>query len=163
MTETPTKIYLDLSSKETFFPDEANFGSDGLDLYHHDAEVQRLVAEARAEAFEEAANVVGDRRDANTAIWEKTGNPGWLAVLAHLDQARDAIRALSDAPPRQVTPQKAAKVLLSDRFGGYGNRSAMQAMWDFVHEQHGRHMLPVSHYDGVLQAALRALANGGAD
>lgn len=68
------------------------------------------------------------------------------------DMARAAIAALT------VTPQEAAKVLLADRVRGYGNRAAMAAMWDYVHEKHGRHMLPQSHYDGVLQAALRAIS-----
>lgn len=63
--------------------------------------------------------------------------------------------------PKIVTVSQAAAIILRDRWGGYGNRKAMHAMWDHVHEQHGRHMLPSSHYDGVFQAGLRALVEDG--
>ncbi|MBN8187567.1 hypothetical protein JF540_12790 [Salipiger thiooxidans] len=90
--------------------------------------------------------------------------PGWLMTAYDLEKAADRDFALADCtftPAREVTVREAARVLLADRFNGYGNRDAMMAMWNFVHEQHGRHMLPVSHYDGVFQAALRALSQGG--
>lgn len=71
-----------------------------------------------------------------------------------------------DVPPVEMEGKtqtqklmEAAKTLLANRFGGYGNSDAMRAMWNFVHDEHGRHMIPVSGYDGVLQAALRAIAN----
>ena len=155
MTEAPKKIWAQQSATGWDEPVSTPCRVEHFHLYHHDAEVQRLVAEARAKAFEEAANVVGDRRDANTAIWEKTGNPGWLAVLAHLDQARDAILALSDAPPRQVTPQEAAKVLLDHWYDD--KRRASDEITGEIEKMWRRHSLP----ETGLYYILRALANGG--
>jgi len=70
------------------------------------------------------------------------------------------VHPIKDNPPRSkgMTVQEAARVLLADRYGGYGNQAAMQAMWEFVFSEFGRHIVPVSHYDGVFQAALRALS-----
>lgn len=57
------------------------------------------------------------------------------------------------------TIQYAAAKILKNRWGGYGYTPAMEAMWNYVYDMHGRHMLPQSHYDGVFRAALEALAN----
>lgn len=81
--------------------------------------------------------------------------------LAMIEGAAYKARCALDSAVSPEDPAKiktAARTILDNRFGGYGNRKAMHAMWNFVHDQHGRHMLPVSHYDGVFQAGLRALA-----
>lgn len=78
-----------------------------------------------------------------------------------IDETEQNASASGSASPDPVS--EAAKVILGNRYGGYGNRKAMQAMWNFVYEQHGRHMLPMSHYDGVFQAGLRALIKDGED
>lgn len=90
--------------------------------------------------------------DAKRMCYVHCGLPG--------DQCACYRHMWSQITPAAITVQQAAKVLLGNRFGGYGNRKAMTAMWEFVHDQHGRHMLPQSHYDGVLQAGLIALAEG---
>ena len=95
----------------------------------------------------------------NNGVWDR------LDKMALEIEARAAIAALPPAvPPTTPAPvAEAAKAILANRWGGYGNRKAMQAMWTFVHDQHGRHMLPMSHYDGVFQAGLRALTKDGED
>lgn len=80
----------------------------------------------------------------------------WIYSLGQVINAYNAGKKAAYAE-NPTTLQAAAEALLSSRFGGYGNRKAMQAMWEYVYKEHGRHMLPVSHYDGVLQAGLKAI------
>jgi hypothetical protein len=79
-------------------------------------------------------------------------------MQAVFDQVEVALRDTIEPAP--VSVREAARVLLGDRWRGYENKDAREAMWDHVHDVHGRHMLPMSAYSGVLIAALRAIAEG---
>lgn len=121
---------------------------------------------AKAKAFYDASYLITKWSTGKYEV--AVSYPGYQAIFDGpqfydtLELAKEAAQTDYDLrlPAMQPSPAEAAKVLLGNRIAGYGNRKAMTAMWDFVFDQHKRHMLPVSHYDGVLQAGLRALAEG---
>lgn len=180
MTEAYKVVWLDYG--KSWF--EARLtGNATSEKYHHDAEVQRLVAEARAEAFEEMAHImpryfgVWSSTGVHIGVWEEgdiaakvvSDYPGGV-VRDLIDQA--AIRALSDVPPRQVTPQEAAKVLLSGKLtddvihaalaGHYGKRAAKAStIYGADMTANGVNYSFKDGFKRMFRAALRALANGG--
>ena len=85
----------------------------------------------------------------NTGSWNST-----RATIRGVDEVEYIRR---DA----ITPAMAAEVLLANRWAGYGNRNAMNAVVEFIHQETGRVPFPFSFYDGVLQAAFRAIAAQG--
>ncbi|MBY6005413.1 Lar family restriction alleviation protein [Salipiger bermudensis] len=129
-----------------------------------DAEVQRLVAEARAEAIAEILRIV-------TAYRKEAGQRADGKTFQALDDLRWDLRDLADqsndAPPRQVTPQEAdvsAAYLLEWMTYHHLPLQLWQeddGSWVIVDNSTGSVLGSGETAEIALRAALRALANGG--
>ncbi|QDP61551.1 MAG: hypothetical protein Tp138OMZ00d2C19078261_12 [Prokaryotic dsDNA virus sp.] len=164
-------------------------GNATSEKYHHEDEVQRLVAEARAERVtvrplewshkpEDPQGYTWSARKpfgSRYYLHERDGLHSWRGdyvslsdakAAAQADYERRILSALSDAPPRQVTPQEAAKVLLAE-WGdhGEGPLGELVCYTLFHSDDRPSYLQPCIDGDLVkfseLEAALRALANGG--
>ncbi len=168
--------------------EKAIVGDTGLSAMTVAAQARKyrpMYEDARNAALEEAAQVSLNQEAVCAEWWQKTGKhangyeqlpivaKGIRALKSERDtRAKSAIAGLqeryresvdvlnegSDAPTRRQSVQEAAKVLLENRWGGYGNPRAMRAMCDYVYADRGRMPFPPSFYDGVMQAGLRAIA-----